>query len=242
MITIKLITIGHLPANFNKRKIEKWKTKLFKIDGNIENYSLPTNSDGINWEFSDENLKHVIPKFNNCDFTIAIVNVPLEDNYYARRIDNNVGIITFHEIKEILEDNNIPLENIILNVIYAYILVYLKFNRVIPVIIDTRSFTHDETRGCLFDMTGIKSDVIYSCHNPIICSQCLESLKNDRVSLDNLNVAQKEIRKIKKDQFYIILDFIKKHPMISIIISSFTAIILGTIGSIIASIIFEKYL
>lgn len=242
MIKVKLVTVGNIPVNFNKRKMEKWKTKIFEFDGSIENYTLPINSEGSNWEFTDESLRSVITSSNHCDFTLAVVNVPLEYNYYARRIDDNISVITFFEIKEILEEKNIPLENIILNIIYAYCLVYLRYKGKIPIQASTSDFTHDETRGCLFDMTGVKAEIVYSCHDPIICSECLESLKRSGVSIDKLTVIQKEIRMIKKDKFYIIADFIKKHPLISILLSSILAILLGAVGSIIASILYEKYL
>ena len=231
-----------MPVNFNRKRIEKWKSKIFQIDDEFENFTLPNDSDKEGWVFSDTNLKNIVPKDINSDFTIAITNVPLENNYYSRRIDNNLIIITFFQIKEILENKNIPLENIILRLIYGYCLVYLKYGNIIPKTLSTQNFTHDETRGCLFDMNGIKNEVVYSCNNPKICSQCIENLKNNRVSVDKIMVVQKEIRRIRKDLFYLILDVVKKHPIFSLLLSSFTAIILGAIGSIIASMLYETYI
>ncbi len=48
MIKIKILTLGNTPKNFNKRKIEEWKSNFFEIKGAIENYALPNNSDGSN--------------------------------------------------------------------------------------------------------------------------------------------------------------------------------------------------
>ena len=120
-----------MPVNFNRKRIEKWKSKIFQIDDEFENFTLPNDSDKEGWVFSDTNLKNIVPKDINSDFTIAITNVPLENNYYSRRIDNNLIIITFFQMKEILENKNIPLENIILRLIYGYCLVYLKYGHII---------------------------------------------------------------------------------------------------------------
>ena len=237
MLNIKVITVGHVPR-FNKKKIEKWKSKLFKINGNIEDHTLPSNSDGCNWEFTDENLKTNIPN-NKIEFgfTIAIVNCSLEQDYYSRIINDNLVVISFYPIQQILEDQNIPLENVVLRLIYAYCLGYLSSNEQISKSISIRNFTHDETKGCLYDMAGIVRDIVPSCHNPIICSDCLEKMKKNRVSIDKLNIAQNEIKKIKKELFYNLIDISKKHRVASFIIITIITSILSYIITFIFNII-----
>ncbi len=241
MIKVKIITIGHMPVKFNKKKIENWASKLFTINEDIESYILPNDSDGENWHYTDENLNSIISNISNykdSDFTIAIINVPIQQDYYSRIIDDNLIVITFLPIKEILENQNIPLENVILRLIYAYCLGYLIIiNNKIANNISIRSFTHDETKGCLFDMTGIISEVVYSCNNPQICSDCLEKLKRNGISIDKLNIAQNEIKKIKKELFYILVDLFKKHPIFSYI----TMVIITTVVSELAKLIFLAF-
>ncbi|MFA6989882.1 MAG: hypothetical protein WC197_07415, partial [Candidatus Gastranaerophilaceae bacterium] len=192
MIKIKILTLGHMPANFDKRKIEKWKSKLFSITGDIENYRLRNNSDGADWEYTDQNLRDRIirkdkDKDKDANFTIVVTNIPLEDNYYSRRIDDNLAVFTFYEMKEIFENKNIPLENLLLRIIYAYSLVYIRFDNNIPMVFSTSCFTHDEVRGCLFDMTGIKTEGIYIFCRSKICSECIEKLSGENVSVDKIN-------------------------------------------------------
>ncbi len=88
-------------------------------------------------------------------------------------------------------------------------------------------------------MTGIKDDIIYSSNNPIICPDCVERLRRDRISDETITLCKKEIKKIRKVLFYRITDFIKDHPVFAILISAVFAIILGTIGSIFGSFIHE---
>jgi hypothetical protein len=236
---ITVATIGHMPADFDKRKITNWKSAIFSIAGEIESYSLNKDSDGHDWAFTDSSLEEVLPENFRGDYLVAIVNVPIELNWYSRRLRNNRVVFTFYEMKEILSRSNIPLENIIYRLLYAYTLLYKRSGNRIPMAAEHTNFAHDETRGCLFDMNGIKTDIIYSCHNPIICNNCIEKLKQEKVSNEVISKTQKDIAKINKPLFYQIAEFVKKHPIWSLLISAITAIILGAIGSYIATIIYE---
>lgn len=236
---ITVATVGHMPADFNRQKIKEWTSSVFEIVDGIESYTLTCDSDGYDWEFTDKALEEVLPNKFNGEFLIAIVNVPIEFNWYSRRLSANRVVFSFHEIKEILRFSNIPLENVIYRLLYAYTLLYKRSGNRIPETAEHTNFTHDETRGCLFDMNGIKTDVVYSCHNPIICSDCVERLRREKVSDETIAQCQNEIRRIRKAMFYRITDFIKKHPLWSLAISGITAIVLGAVGSVLGSYVFE---
>lgn len=238
---ITVATIGSLPVDFKVQKIKSLKSSVFEIVDGIESYALPNKSDGENWQYSDAKLDTALPNEFSGEFLVGIVSVPLELNWYTRRLTGNRIVFTFHEIKDILRESNIPLENMIYRVLYSYLLLYKRNSHRIPSVYEETSYTHDETRGCLFDMNGIKEDVIYSCNNPIICSDCVARLTQERVSNETISSCQNEIKKIKKARFYQIADFIKKYPVYSLILSGITAIVLGTIGSLIATFIYEAF-
>jgi hypothetical protein len=236
---ISVATIGHMPSEFDKTKMKKWKSSIFSIVGDIENYSLTNDSDGHSWEFTDTNIEQLLPEIFSGSFLIAIVNVPLELNWYSRRLSKNRVVFTFHEIKEILNHFNIPLENALFRLLYAYTFLYKRSGEKIPLNEDSTNFTHDETRGCLFDMNGIKTDIVYSLHKPIICPDCVERLRKEKISNETIEKAQKEILGIKKPLFFRIISFVKVHPIWSMLISAITAVVLGAIGSYIATVIYE---
>lgn len=238
-LRISVAVIGHIPAEFDKRKIVSWKSELFSILGTIESYSFTKASDGPNWEFSDKALEEIVPTRFSGDFLVALVNVPLEDNWYSRRLSNNRIIFTFYELKQILDFSNVPLENVVLRILYAYTLYYKRNGGRIRVDGELINFTHDDTRGCLFDMNGVKTDIIYSCHEPIVCPGCAEGLKRDKVSAETIARAQKEIQRIRKPLYYRIAGFIKRHPIWSLVISAVSATAFGTIGSYLATLIYE---
>lgn len=228
---ITVATVGHMPADFKRQKIKEWPSSVFEIADEIESYALTCDSDGYGWEFTDNALEEVLPNQFNGGFLIAIVNVPIQCNWYSRRLSENRVVFSFHEIKEILRFSNIPLENVIYRLLYAYTLLYKRSGNRIPQSDEQTNFTHDETRGCLFDMNGIKTDVVYSCHEPVICTDCVERLRREKVSDETIARCQSEIRKIRKETFYRITDFVKQHPLWSLVISMTTAIILNVVAS-----------
>lgn len=236
---IKLVTIGHLPLHLDLSRAAAWRSDVFELAGDIENFALRCDSDSDGWVFSDALLKAQLPAQTGADFLIAIVNVPIEDNWYSRRLGDNQIVFTFSQIKELLAWENIPLENVILRVLYAYTLLYRRSGNRIPGFGEAPGFTHDETRGCLFDMNGIKSDLVESCNKPVVCAECEERLRNERVSIQTIKTVQSEIRKIRKRLYYRALDFVKAKPLIALAISSAFAILLGIAGSLIASYIYD---
>ncbi len=238
-VKIKLVSIGHLPIEFNSKKIPKFPSSIFEIVGNFDNLELRCNSDGFDWEFSDDLVRSQMPNSDGADFMIAIVNVPLQDNWYSRRLGNNQVVFTFYEIKEILLQANIPLENVIYRLLNAYTFAYKRNSNKIPEFHEMTDFTHDETRGCLFDMNGIKSDLVASCHRPIICDECKERLRRDRISNDEIKSGEKDIKKIQKDLYYRMLESVKRHPILALVISGLFAFSLGVASSITGSYTFE---
>ena len=69
---ITLATLGHMPDNFiNRNKIKEWESSLFKINGDIESYSLTKDSDGANWDFTDKSLEKLLPSKFGGDFMIG---------------------------------------------------------------------------------------------------------------------------------------------------------------------------
>jgi len=230
-----------MPPEFNKEKISRFNSSLFEIDREIENYKLTRDSDGKHWEYYNSTLESVVPIEFSGDFLVCVVNVPLENNWYSRRLSNNRVVFTFHEIKDYLKSENIPIENVLLRILYSYTLVYKRSNNSIPENTDHKKYTHDETRGCLFDMNGVKKDIVFSCHNTILCDECIQRLRAERVSEETIKKCIKDIGKIRKTLFYRIVDFIKSNPIYSLFISSFLAILFGTIGSILATYIYKLF-
>lgn len=229
---IKIGVIGYLPFDFNRDVFTNWKSDIIEIDNQIEEYHFNNiDSDTFSWGYSDELLNEELPKNFDGDFFIGITYVPIEDNYYARRLEKNRVVLSYFEMYQILKQENIPVENLLLRIIYAYFLVYHRNAKQIPPQNNWLGFTHDDTRGCLFDMNGNKSDVIFSLDQPKVCDTCTTKIRSEKVSDNCINSVKKEILKIKKREYYKIIEFIKDKPLISIGISANFGILLNIISS-----------
>ncbi len=235
-VRIKLGILGHLPHAKDIVKIKDWNSKLFEITA-VDTYNFGGCSDGPNWEFLDANIEKELPEFDDADILIMITNVPLEDDYFVRRFQNNKICITYSGMSDILIYNDIPLKNLLLRLLYSAALVYKKHGR-IPLMREFK-FTHDDPRGCIFDMNGAdKKDIIYSTNKPEICNSCVESFvnnneKNNCVKPKLIKKVQIELQKINKGLYFEITDRVKKHPIITILVSSLAAITLDIIAHLI---------
>ena len=234
-VTIRLVVIGSVPYRLNTSLLVSYSSSIFEINDSINTHPIRTNSDGENWEFSDRNIQQSIPDGDGEDITIALTNIPLEDSYYSRRLDDNTVIITLHEVSNYLLRNNIPLENFVYKLLYAYVLIYKRNNKKIPSINDYAQFTHDETKGCIYDMGGIISDIIYSCDRPKICGNCSQGLINNGVSQEEVFYAEKELKKIRQSLFYQGSAWVSDHPVYSIIIASCWSLGVGVLASLLSA-------
>ncbi|WP_038901207.1 hypothetical protein [Dickeya dadantii] len=239
-VIIKIVTLGHMPARFNKNKIAEYKSSLFEITGVIDDYPLTCDSDIPEyWAFSDKLISEQLPTCNDADILIAITSIPLQYDWYSRRLNGNKVAFTFHMVKDFLKEENIPLENVVYRILYAYSLAYKRSGDRLPNYDDTPGFTHDETKGCLFDMNGLKTDLIESCDKPIICKDCEHKLSTGKVPTNLIDTVKKELKEIKKPLYYRWIDFVKSHPIISLCLSMISVVILGMISSIFATLVYE---
>jgi len=104
----------------------------------------------------------------------------------------------------------------------------------IPTQLEMTNFTHDDTRGCIFDMTGNKQDIVYSINNPTICKECVYKLsgsEGSKVSNDTLKDVTRELKHIRKGIYQRIIDLIRRKPILSVILSALVGIIISAIGT-----------
>jgi hypothetical protein len=239
-IRIKLGIIGYLPFEFNRKTLKNWKSNVFEIVDEIDDFHFTNDSDILDWSFSDKLLSKELPIKYDGDFFVGITYVPIEDNFYSRRLDNNRLVLSYFEIYQVLKTENIPVENFLLRTLYASCLVYLRNEQSIPESTDWLGYTHDDTRGCLFDMNGNKIDVIFSLDPPTICDDCINKIRIDKVPDSSTNLIKKEIKRIKKGLFYKITQFVREKPILSIFLSAVFGILISLTASVIYGATFNR--
>jgi hypothetical protein len=237
---IKIAVYGTMPKKLNTVILKKWKSQVFELVGNDITTNLLPELTTSNGPCTDDEIKNKISLKNKnpADFTIAIVNINLEDNYYSRRVGDNCVIFSFSQISEHLKKEDIPLENAILRAAYVYTLVF-RANDKVPSLGEEK-ITHDETRKCIFDHNAQLYDIVETLDPPCICPTCenryMTTAKIDRKLMSDF---KKELSHVRKPLYFRIRDLIREKPITAFVISSIYAVILGTIGSLIASYVWE---
>lgn len=234
MLKIRVVTLGTVPHDLDLSKVIKCSSSIFEVVDAIDNYAINSDADGEGWQFTDDNLLKKLPSNEGEDFLVALTNVPLQHNWYTRRVKENVVVFSFKEISDYLRFNNIPLKNVVFRLLYAYALVFKENKGKIPSCDEYTNFTHDETKGCIYDMNGLKYDIIESCDNPIICGACVQRLASSGVPTSQIKQAQIEIKNIRKELFFRISGWISKHPVLSFVLATFWAFLIGLFSKYVA--------
>jgi hypothetical protein len=237
--SVRIAVLGQLPDDFDLGAVLKWRSSVFQVAESAETYHLADDAKGNDWEYTDNQLEKYLDHEFPEDFQLILVNVRLQHNWYLRRLTRNRLIFTFHEMAEILRFSNIPLKNLVLRVLYAATLVHRRYGGRIPPGTEETNYTHDETRGCLFDMNAAKWDVVHSCHQPILCEACAADLKKDQVSNEQISGVRNDLKRIKKPLFNRLAEFVRQHPVRSFFVSLAIALIVGTISSLLGTILYQ---
>lgn len=238
-VTIRVSVLGQRPPDLDLGAVRRWKSSVFLVSDSPETYHLGDDAKGNDWQYTDEQLDQHLNRSVPEDIHVILVNVPLQNDWYVRRLTGNRVVFTFHEIADILRLHHIPLKNIVLRVLYAISLVYHRYENRVPATTEITDYTHNETRGCIYDMNALKWDVIHSCHQPKICDACVADLKKAQISNEQIDMVQREIRYIKKPLFNRLIEFVRQHPILSFIISVVIAFIVGTTGSLLGTILYQ---
>lgn len=239
LLKIKLVKLGSLKYPVNFRSIVKWRSRVFTVEY-IDTIQEIGNAD-TGWEYSDQSLTKLIQPDSAFDLTVGLINAPLESNYYSRRLDNNVCVISLFEIDGILRASNIRTENFILRSLYQLCCYYVEAGyKLFPT--SKYSVAHDEMRHCLFDMNANKADVVYSTERPRLCKSCKARIEQPHVPEDFLPSVETELKKIKKELYFRIADFIKEYPVFSLIITVITGIVLNMVASYLYDVLIKPML
>lgn len=221
-LKIQIVKLGKQRYNALFEKLQKYKSDIFDID--IYESKLP-NAD-FGWGYTFNTLFDILNKSfdkNNYDLCMGFIDYQIEGNLYGKCLDNEhkIFVISFYEGIEILKSENINPFNFMIGAIYRFLC-----NSIIG-----ETVVHDETRGCLFDMLGNKWDIVYGATSPIICTECENKLKSHTIPSDFIQLLNKELKRIRKAKYYIVTDFINRHPYLSLFIATISGIIINIVSN-----------
>lgn len=231
MTEINLVLFGHIHYPINWDHVTKFTSKIFKIGSFNQISSISQESDGPWFEYSDQNLlEELNGKLDNDGNKInfLVTKVKLEDNWYIRILNPNTVVISLFETADILKSENIKIENFILKALIKASLIQNIYRNLSS---DVYLIAHEETRGCLFDMNYNKYDIIHNTNQASLCSKCSAEIDTKNLPNGFKSDVEKELQRLKKDLFYKISDFVKAHPILSIIIGGAFGITINVASS-----------
>lgn len=229
-LKVTIVSLGSLKYPLNMAYFEGWKSSIIKIGHGAAVGHLP-DAMGDNWEYTSNQLGSLVHADSNASFTVALINAPLEDNYYMRRLGDRVAVLSLFEMAEIVRSADFTIEDYILRNIYELAVLYAANGALIPS--DAHTWAHDDVRGCLFDMNANKSDIVFSLHKPILCEACKTKVLSKQVDFEFLPKLSSELQKINKARFFLISELVKAHPVWALAVTAVSAILLNVTASFI---------
>ena len=231
-IKIKIVKLGYQKNNISLEKLKKYKSKIFEIETFEQNLPMCD----YEWGYSFDTLTELLTtNFDESHFNMCIgfVDTMIENNFFGKKLkDDNISVVSFYQVEKILSDNNIDIFNFILSMIYRHVTRYVVVGK---------SLSHSATRSCLFDMCGNKNDVIYCSSQPVICNECESKIKNVQMPDNYLIVLKKELRRIRKHKYHVLVEFIQKHPYFSLFIGFISSIVIGLITNFIFALLMNIF-
>lgn len=221
MIKIKLIIIGHSDRVVNFDLIKKYKSKFFNFSDieRINNLPNPKKNDGyLDIVYTKTEIQTVMKDIEFDGLCIAIMNYGFDDNFYMHRVGNNKVCISIFELESILGEKKISIENFIIKNVYE-IFIFYKIVKNLTDNNEVKTFIHNDTRGCLFDLNGDKRDIVYNTEKPIICDECKGKISNKSIPKNFLEDIQRELLKIDKPFIKKVENFISKYPLFSVLVT-----------------------
>lgn len=154
-----------------------WKYWEGRSNAEIELKSLQTKS---RLEFCEKFQKHMAQyaqEYDRANFdgvNIAVTELPFPSNYYTWSTKNRKGVVIgINSLEKLFHIDSLTVNKIIIRIIQRMLVYSLGIK-------DLKA--HEDTRGCLFDLTRELRDIQYSVDDIRICKECRNIISQDKGS------------------------------------------------------------
>ena len=233
MIKIKLIIIGD-DYPLNTDVLANWKSKIFTIDKEIDRE--PDKSNLPTYQVFTTPKEFIEAKYD-CDFKIIIVKRPLTRNFFTTRESGDLMVISIHELENLYLIKGVSIEMYILRLLYSFSFIYKAFHTFPEY---RPPFMHENTTGCLFDISSQKKDINRFFIQPEIDIKAKSELANFQFPDNFISICEKEIKKLKiKNEFYL-RKRIKENFLLSILVAIISTIALSIAANYLYDLFIKK--
>lgn len=222
--------LGAAKGRIDIAQVKKWKSSIFQFD-NVKIIDSLEDAEGEDWVYTDSQLARLTNHDEPSDFTLVLMNGPLEYNFYMRRINEQVAAISFYDIAKEIQSYGFSLESYVIRNIYELVLIFILCGNRFPPPPEVYKFAHHDIRGCLFDMNAEKTDLVYSLHKPTICHSCEHRIRTAKIEQAYLETLKSELKKLRKNLFFRLSDFVRRHPVVALTASLAFAILANLIAN-----------
>ena len=228
---VQICLLGYQRYLDKIEKLHNYSSKLFKVTNCVEIKQLPPYD--LEWGYSDKCINQLLTSSridnSHVDLCICFIDNPIEYNYFTRDLsefDSKTVLCSFYQVETIFDEQNIDIFNYIHGIVLSEIVQIATLHK-----LDEDYFLHDDTRNCLFDMCAIKEDIAIKHGMPSLCSSCIAKIESAAVDREFILLLNEEFKSFKKSLFYRIFDFVKERPILSIIITFISTIVINILSS-----------
>jgi hypothetical protein len=154
------------------------------------------------------------------NFTIAILDRPLEGNYFTRPINEKVIAISIFDLDSLNIHEAISLEMYLTRFFYSFATIYKAFGNSLPSIAEMgQTQLMQEPKGCLFDICMYKPHIVKFFKQPALSNGATHTLSTMQLPINHIETLSKEIKKLKIGKYYFIGVWLKENPVKTSVIS-----------------------
>jgi hypothetical protein len=212
-------------------------SKLFIVNEPEEKPNIPTPKKD---NYTIEELSNMLrPIKHNDNIVIGIIEKYIEnsgDSTFFIPVGKESAIICTQGLNKILQEKNLHLYNYLLLMIYRFVLLRKMNSDFIKTKIH-----HGDPKNCVFALCDCADDIKQILGSPCICTSCKNEIEKINTPFNLIKIACKELKTIRRPVFYIISDFIKIHPIFSILIGSGFTIFLNLLSNIFFEYLSNKF-
>ena len=147
-------------------------------------------------------------------------------------LSENVALISTFGITELLNDKGIGIEKYLLFMLYKFSILKhggLNFQKV--------SIHHTTVKNCLYAKCDEHIEIIQVLNNVVLCNGCTKAFDEVPIPSSLLRTIKKELKRFKKPMFYVLRDWIKLRPILSLIIIGLVTIFLNILSGFLLDIL-----
>ena len=216
MTKIELIQLGDTyPVDF--QKIQKFgdSSSIFKVVAISEN----NNAEILNREtvrLSDNDFSFLTTRQTVADFSVVIVNRPLQGNYFSRPISEKLIVVSIFDIETLNIHEGISVEMYITRFLLAFSTIFQAYSGLSQ---QATELMQPNATGCLFDKSIYKPQIAIFFRQPKLSPAAINLLNSKTLPQNFLTDLQNDIKKLKIGTYYKLKDWLKENPIWAISIT-----------------------